>query len=56
MLDRNDSAMLLAIKEKRDNGTLAITASSLIALGMALGAIAIYDHMIKTHKAKKEEE
>ena len=54
MLEKMDLACLTSIKERREDGTLALAASSLIAFGVMLGAIAIYDNIVKTQNSKNE--
>lgn len=52
MFEKIDPSFAAIIKERRENGTLAITAGSIIAFGVAIGAIAIYDSIVKNQNAK----
>jgi hypothetical protein len=52
MFEKIDPSFVAIIKERRENGTLAITAGSIIAFGVAIGAIAIYDSIVKNQNAK----
>lgn len=50
LLEKFDPAVFATIKEKREDGTLALAAASLIALGIGLGAVAIYDYIVESRK------
>lgn len=50
LLEKFDPAVFATIKEKREDGTLALAAASLIALGIGLGAVAIYDRVVESRK------
>lgn len=52
MFEKIDPSFVAIIKERRENGTLAITAGSIIAFGVAIGAIAIYDSIVKNQNTK----
>lgn len=54
MFEKIDPSFVAIIKERRENGTLAITAGSIIAFGVAIGAIAIYDSIVKNQNTKNE--
>lgn len=52
MFEKIDPSYVAIIKERRENGTLALTAGSIIAFGAVIGAIAIYDSIVKNQNAK----
>lgn len=52
MFEKIDPSFVAIIKERRENGTLALTAGSIIAFGAVIGAIAIYDSIVKNQNAK----
>ena len=54
MLEYIDPMIISIIKEKREEGTLGLTAGFLIAFGMALGALAIYDHVKQTNTIRSK--
>lgn len=54
LLEKFDPAVFATIREKREDGTLALAAASLIALGIGLGVVAIYDHVVESRKQDVE--
>lgn len=54
MFEKIDPSFIAIIKERRENGTLALTAGSIIAFGVVIGTIAIYDSIVKNQSAKNE--
>lgn len=48
LLDYIDPNVLSVIKDKREDGTLALAAASLVILDFVLGAVALYDYAINT--------
>lgn len=55
LLDKLDPSMLSDIKDRREDGTLAIAAGSLVVLGIVLGAVAIYDKVMESRTESKVE-
>ena len=53
MFEKIDPSFIAIIKERRENGTLALAAGSIIAFGMVLGAIAIYDNIVRDQESKE---
>ncbi len=55
LFDKLDPSLLSDIRDRREDGTLALAAGSLIVLGVILGAVAIYDRIVENRDESKPE-